>query len=301
MVEPSRPPLPAARPGGRWPAPATRRSTEVWRWVTVAALVATIPAFYGELNSAHPPSWAPWLYLLAAGTVAWAALHAMRQPDPGRSSVLHGLLDLGLVVGLLVAALLPPSSLSQAALAWRLTVALLTLAGMVRRLQHLVTRGGVVYLMSVAFGVLLLCGVGFWWLEPRTPTLADGLWLAFTTAATVGYGDIVPSTPASRIFSVFVVLLGLGVLTLATAAIATSWIETGERRIEREILHDLHSRLAALHEEIRALRAEQRASTPPAPASPRRPPGPDASPAAGGDAADGAAVTPPSRPPSRPS
>jgi voltage-gated potassium channel len=266
--------------------------------VTVVALVATIPAFYGELNSTHPPPWAPWLYLLAAGTVASAALQAMRQPDPGRPSFLQGLLDLGLVVGLLVAALLPASSLSQAALLWRLTVALLTLAGMVRRLQHLVTRGGVVYLMSVAFGVLLLCGVGFWWLEPRTPTLADGLWLAFTTAATVGYGDIVPSTPASRIFSVFVVLLGLGVLTLATAAIATSWIETGERRIEREILQDLHSRLAALHEEIRALRAEQRASTPPAPAPPRRPTDPDARPAVGVDAAAGAAVTPPPRTPS---
>jgi voltage-gated potassium channel len=116
----------------------------------------------------------------------------------------------------------------------------------------------VVYLMAVACGVLLLCGAGFWWLEPRTPTLADGLWLAFTTAATVGYGDVVPSTPASRIFSVFVVLLGYGVLTLATAAIATTWIETEERRIEREILGDLRRQVHSLHAEIAAMRAEMR-------------------------------------------
>lgn len=159
--------------------------------------------------------------------------------------------------GLLAAALGPASSTSNAALVLRLVVAFMTLARMVQALRHWVTRGGVVYLMAAACGVLLLCGAGFWWLEPRTPTLSDGLWLAFTTAATVGYGDIVPSTPASRIFAVFVVLLGYGVLTLATAAIATAWIETEERRIEREILRDLHHRLGALHDEVHALRAEQ--------------------------------------------
>jgi voltage-gated potassium channel len=98
--------------------------------------------------------------------------------------------------------------------------------------------------------------LGFWWLEPTTPTLADGLWLAFTTAATVGYGDLVPTTPASKIFSVFVVLLGLGVLTLVTAAIATSWVETEERIIEREILHDMRREMATLHNELGLVREE---------------------------------------------
>jgi voltage-gated potassium channel len=43
-----------------------------------------------------------------------------------------------------------------------------------------------------------------------------------TTAATVGYGDVavVPSTPTSRVFAVVVVLLGLAVLSLATASLA---------------------------------------------------------------------------------
>ena len=258
-----------AHKGG--PAP---RSAEVWRWITLGALLSTIPAFYGELNSAALPSWAPALYALAALTLSAALWQAQRWPVHQRPPPGLRLLDLLLVLGLLVAAVLPSSSLSQTALAWRLALAFLTLAAMVWRLQHLVTRGGVVYLMMAALGVLLLCGVGFWWLEPRAPTLADGLWLAFTTAATVGYGDIVPSTPASRIFSVFVVLLGLGVLTLATAAIATTWIETEERRIEREILHDLHRRLGMLHDEIAALRREQQAAlaqalrTPSEPAQP---------------------------------
>jgi voltage-gated potassium channel len=56
----------------------------------------------------------------------------------------------------------------------------------------------------VSAAVLGLCGVGLWWLEPGTPARGGGLWLAFTTAATVGYGDSVTSLPASNNFSVFV-------------------------------------------------------------------------------------------------
>jgi voltage-gated potassium channel len=131
-----------------------------------------------------------------------------------------------------------------------------TLLRMLWALQHLITRGGLTYLLMVAVLVLLGCGLGFWWLEPTTPTLADGMWLAFTTAATVGYGDIVPTTPAAKIFSVFVVLLGFGVLTLVTAAIATSWVETEERRIEREILRDMRREMASVRHELAELREE---------------------------------------------
>jgi voltage-gated potassium channel len=109
--------------------------------------------------------------------------------------------------------------------------------------------------------VLCFCGVGFWALEPRVRTLGDGLWLAFTTAATVGYGDIVPSTPAAKIFAVFVVLLGYAVLSLVTAAIAAMWVETSERRLEHDILRQVHAEVSALRAELAALR-EDRPSPP---------------------------------------
>ena len=88
-----------------------------------------------------------------------------------------------------------------------------------------IARRGVVYSLVLCFLILLIGGVGFWMLDPGVNTLADGLWLAFTTAATVGYGDVVPSTHASRGFSVVVVLLGLAVLSLATASLAAIFVE----------------------------------------------------------------------------
>jgi voltage-gated potassium channel len=154
----------------------------------------------------------------------------------------------------------PPSQSSATALGLRLAISAVVLLRLTWTLQPLLARGGLAYLLFLALAVLGLCGAGFWWLEPTVHTLTDGLWLAFTTAATVGYGDIVPTSLASKIFSVFVVLLGLGVLTTVTAAIAASWVETEERRIEREILHDLRSQLDSVRAELKALRAETRSA-----------------------------------------
>lgn len=47
-----------------------------------------------------------------------------------------------------------------------------------------------------------------YFLEPDVNTYVHGAWLAFTAGATVGFGDSVPSMPASRIFAVCIVLLG---------------------------------------------------------------------------------------------
>ena len=46
-----------------------------------------------------------------------------------------------------------------------------------------IARRGVVYSLVLCTLILLIGGVGFWALDPGVNTLADGLWLAFTTAA----------------------------------------------------------------------------------------------------------------------
>ena len=128
--------------------------------------------------------------------------------------------------------------------------------------KRLITRRGLVYSLVLCLLILGMGGVGFWLLEPRAITLSDGLWLAFTTAATVGYGDIVPSTHASRAFSVVVVLLGLAVLSLVTASVAAMFVETEERQIERDLMREigaLRAEVHRLHEDVRALKTRQRA------------------------------------------
>jgi voltage-gated potassium channel len=227
-----------------------------WRWPMLLALACTIPAFYAELLAEPTPWIAKAAYALAALVAALALAATARACAQATQHLRANPLELALVAGLAVSVVLPESSQSLPALLFRLAVAGLTLVRMVWGLQHLITRGGMAYMLLLATTVLGLCGIGFWWLEPNALTLEDGLWLAFTTAATVGYGDIVPSTPASKIFSVFVVLLGYGVVSLVTAAIATKWVETEERAIEHEVLRDMHRQMDALHQELTSLRRD---------------------------------------------
>ena len=123
---------------------------------------------------------------------------------------------------------------------------------------------GMAYSLLLAVAILGLGGVGFWLIDPRIETLTDGLWLAFTTAATVGYGDHVPSTLGSKLFSVGVVLLGLAVLSMVTASLSALLlqreVQAEERQIERDLLHEIHrlqQQVQALHQEVQALRPGQ--------------------------------------------
>ena len=124
--------------------------------------------------------------------------------------------------------------------------------------QPLFTETGLARLLVMGASVLVLCGIGFYWLDPEVKTVHEGLWLAFSTAATVGYGDMVPSSTASRIFSVFVVLLGYGILSLVTASIAAMFVGTQERKVEQDILRDMHREMRELRQELDRLRQEIR-------------------------------------------
>jgi voltage-gated potassium channel len=128
-----------------------------------------------------------------------------------------------------------------------------------QRMQRRFVRQGLTYSLVVAVVIMGLGGVGFWLVEPKAHTLADGLWLAFTTAATVGYGDIVPSTHTSRGFAVVMVLLGLAVLSMVTASVAALFVQTEERKIEHELLHEIRQvrdEVTALRQEVEALRRD---------------------------------------------
>lgn len=130
-----------------------------------------------------------------------------------------------------------------------------------RHRKRLITRRGLAYSLVLCLLTLVLGGLGFWWLEPRATTLGEGLWLAFTTAATVGYGDIVPTTHVSRAFAVVVVLLGLAVLSLVTASVAAMFVETEERQIERDLMREI----GALRAEVRQMRQDMAVSREPPP------------------------------------
>lgn len=217
------------------------------RWAAeVIALLATIPVFYLALLS-------QWhVVVVASYAVAAAVCAAALRASPDRA--VHPPSQRLLVIALATAALVPAGE-SVVLVVARLGAALLAVWRVGSLVWPRLLRGGLLHGLLLACAVLALCGLGFWWLEPNAHGFGDGLWLAFTTAATVGYGDIVPTTPAAKIFAIFVVLLGMAALSLVTAAIAAMWVGSEERRIEREILADLHRQLKRISDDLEALAA----------------------------------------------
>lgn len=56
------------------------------------------------------------------------------------------------------------------------------------------------------------------------PSLGSGLWWAVQTVTTVGYGDNVPTTVSGQLLAALVMLLGIGFLTVITAAITSTFV-----------------------------------------------------------------------------
>lgn len=118
--------------------------------------------------------------------------------------------------------------------------------GAIRRLFR---RAALPYVFGMGLVAVLAGGAGFYWLEPTVHTYAEGLWLAFATGSTVGYGDFVPTTAASRLLAVLMVVVGFGLLSAMTAGIAALLIGEDETRLRQE----MHRDIRAMREDLAAM------------------------------------------------
>jgi voltage-gated potassium channel len=66
------------------------------------------------------------------------------------------------------------------------------------------------------------------------PNVGRGMWWAITTVTTVGYGDVVPHTVAGRVVAGMLMIVGIGFLSILTAAIASTFVSADQERNERE-------------------------------------------------------------------
>lgn len=229
------------------------------RPVLFAALILSIPAFYLVL-SGHTMRWRAiggFLYGVVAIMIAVdVAMHARRTgrfPSLWNESALNILILLGAVASAWPTA--QPWSPSE----WLLRLGLCSIVFI--RLSMLLAKWmaphNLLQILAVAVGLLAIAGEGFYWLEPTIRTYADGLWLAFVTVATVGYGDLLPTSAGARIFAVFIVLLGYAVFSVVVAAISAFFVGEDEKRFEK----DLHADIRSLRQEIAVLREELHRST----------------------------------------
>jgi voltage-gated potassium channel len=105
----------------------------------------------------------------------------------------------------------------------------------VRLLRAMFHRGNLGHFLFVALVLLLNGVIMVYTFEVDAPganivTLADSLWWACVTVATVGYGDFYPVTTGGRITAVALMVLGLTSAAVVTAQIASSFMDQAAAR-----------------------------------------------------------------------
>jgi voltage-gated potassium channel Kch len=99
-----------------------------------------------------------------------------------------------------------------------------------RRLERAVARavtprGAAIVIATATIAITVVTGIAMTFVDrEHYPTIGSGLWWAVQTSTTVGYGDNVPTTVAGRLVAAFVMLVGIGFLTVITAAITSTFV-----------------------------------------------------------------------------
>jgi voltage-gated potassium channel len=108
-------------------------------------------------------------------------------------------------------------------------------------------------IMVTAATVLLGALVIYAFDETEFETYGQALWFTLQTATTVGYGDVTPQRAVGRVVAAGVMLVTLGLLTVLSATITSSFVQRGSRAKTQSNHDELVAAIAHLHAAVLAL------------------------------------------------
>ena len=230
-------------------------------WVMVWMALLSLPAYFLD-TMAQTPMWyrvaAVLDIVIFAAFLGELALMLSVTRSPMRY-LFENWLNVAIIVG--SAAAVFGATTEWIALVRMMRVALggLVLIRVFTEMQELLTRRGAPLLLGATVLTMMGAGALFYWLDPKINSFWDGLWLAFITGATVGYGDIVPTTGPTRIIAAFVAVAGVALMTLFTANVVSFFMgfaDAEARRAQAREMHDMLTEIGKLRGEIEGLRAD---------------------------------------------
>lgn len=97
----------------------------------------------------------------------------------------------------------------------------------------LLAKEQIVLFMVITLVLIYFSAVGIYYFENEAQpdhfsSVFDSLWWSIVTLTTVGYGDVYPITVGGKVFTFFILLIGLGIVAIPTGIISSSLTRTIE-------------------------------------------------------------------------
>jgi voltage-gated potassium channel len=89
--------------------------------------------------------------------------------------------------------------------------------------------------------------------EKDFPNYGLAVWWAIVTLATVGYGDVVPTTVAGRIVGSMVIILGVTFLAFLTATVTSYFVSSDQEQAKQRELAEREAADKELHQLLERL------------------------------------------------
>lgn len=110
-----------------------------------------------------------------------------------------------------------------------------------KKAKRFFNTNGFKYVVFVTVLLILLGGISIHFAEGMS--YADGIWWAFVTATTVGYGDISPTTLYGRMIAMILMLVGIGLIGTVTSTLTSYFLNQKTKSIKNETIDMIKNRL----------------------------------------------------------
>ena len=146
---------------------------------------------------------------------------------------------------------------------FRLLVLLGLLIHVSSALRQLLSRHHLGITLLASFIIIVFAGVIIASLDPAIKTPWDGLWWAWVTITTVGYGDIVPVSNIGKVFAGLLIAMGVGLFSMLTSSFSAFFMTREEENVSAqeqlsiEKLEKVEHMLNVLEEKIDRLIEQQ--------------------------------------------